>query len=95
MGTNVDVATQAPFDALQSEWLDLRRLVRYACVSERTLRMWIRRPNNPLPAKQVGQGKILVKRTEFDRWLQAQPVESAINLNEIVDDVMKEITRVQ
>ena len=37
----------------QLEWLDLKALQLYACVSERTLREWIHRPFNPLPAARV------------------------------------------
>ena len=36
------------------EWLDIRALTEYACVSERALREWIHRLENPLPAVQVG-----------------------------------------
>jgi hypothetical protein len=45
----------------QPEWMDLKSLQRYACVSERTLREWIHRPTDPLPAARVG-AKILVRR---------------------------------
>jgi excisionase family DNA binding protein len=51
------------------EWLDLKTLTAYACVSERTVREWIHRPTNPLPATQVG-AKILIRRTSFDHWLE-------------------------
>lgn len=33
---------------LKLEWLDLKALQQYACVSERTLREWIHRPVNPV-----------------------------------------------
>ncbi len=52
-----------------AEWMDLKAVQRYACVSERTLREWIHRSENPLPAVQVGK-KILVRRSELDHWLQ-------------------------
>lgn len=45
----------------RAEWLDLKALQQYACVSERTLREWIHRPLNPLPATRVGT-KLLVRR---------------------------------
>ena len=41
------------------EWMDLRHLTRYICVSERTQRAWIHSPVDPLPAVRV-RGKILV-----------------------------------
>ena len=35
------------------EWMDLKTIQQYACVSERTVRDWIHRPYKPLPAVQV------------------------------------------
>src|SRR5207302_4573553 len=58
----------------QPEWLDLKALQGYACVSERTLREWIHRAVDPLPAVRVGS-KILVRRSVFDRWLEAHRVK--------------------
>ncbi len=74
----------------QSEWLDLKALQQYACVSERTIREWIHRPLNPLPAVQVGR-KILVRRSTFDRWLEGHEVklvDVGCIVNEIVAGVM-------
>lgn len=75
------------------EWMDLRTLETYACVSERKVREWIHRPQNPLPAVQVERGKFLVKRSQFDRWLEAHPYrpDEAQDLGRIVDEVMKDL----
>jgi len=67
----------------QAEWLDLKALQEYACVSERTLRQWIHRVINPLPAARVGT-KILVRRSVFDRWLEAHEVKH-VDIGCIVD----------
>ncbi len=67
----------------QPEWLDLKALQEYACVSERTLREWIHRSVDPLRAVRVGC-KILVRRREFDRWLEAHEVKH-VDLGYIVD----------
>jgi len=67
----------------QPEWLDLKALQGYACVSERTLREWIHRVVDPLPAARVGT-KILVRRSVFDRWLEAHEVKH-VDLGCIVD----------
>jgi excisionase family DNA binding protein len=67
----------------------MKALRAYACVSERTLREWIHRPINPLPAMQVGK-KILVRRGTFDRWLEAhglKPVDVARIVEEVVAGV--------
>jgi excisionase family DNA binding protein len=75
-------------EAMEAEWLDLRALTRYACVSQRTIRDWIHRLNNPLPAAQVGT-KLLIKRSVFDQWLSAQAVEPPTRVDVIVNDVMQ------
>jgi excisionase family DNA binding protein len=69
------------------EWMDLRILQQYACVSERTLRDWIHRPENPLPAVQVGS-KILVRRSTFDQWLEDHLVKN-LDVGCIVDELVK------
>lgn len=70
----------------QPEWLDLKALQRYACVSERTLREWIHRATNPLPAVQVGT-KLLVRRSTFDQWLENHRVQ-AVDVGCIVDEMV-------
>jgi excisionase family DNA binding protein len=74
----------------QLEWFDLKALQQYACVSERTLREWIHRPLDPLPATRVGT-KILVKRSTLDQWLEnhrVKIVDVGCIVNEMVADVM-------
>ena len=68
------------------EWLDLKELTHYACVSERTLREWINRAVDPLPAVRVG-GKILVRRSVFDHWLEGHRVKH-VDLGCIVDELV-------
>jgi hypothetical protein len=77
----------------RTEWMDLKALQQYACLSERTLRDWIRLAVNPLPAVQVEKGKLLVKRSQFDRWLEAHPYRGGEgqDLGRLVDDVMKDL----
>lgn len=73
-----------------AEWLDLKALCGYVCVSERTLREWIHRLENPLPAVRVGT-KILVRRSTFDQWLEnhrMKPVDVAGIVKEIAAGVM-------
>jgi len=73
------------------EWMDLKTTQAYADVSERTLREWIRRTPNPLPAVQVEHGKILIKRSKFDQWLEAHPIQliDSIDINQIADEIIK------
>jgi excisionase family DNA binding protein len=73
----------------QLEWLDLRRLRGYAAVSERTLRAWIHLPVDPLPAVQVG-GKILVRRSELDLWLERHRVKR-VDLSGMVEEIVEAV----
>ena len=73
-------------DTINREWLGLRDLTYYAHVSERTIRSWIRSPVNPLPAV-----KVLVRRSDFDAFLQRFRIRQLeeINIDSIVRDVLK------
>ena len=77
-----------PTKTLDREWLDVRALTQYASVSVRTVREWVHRPTNPLPAAQVGN-KLLVSRTAFDTWLAAHRVQPPQGVSAIVNDVMQ------
>ncbi len=72
-----------------AEWLGLRRVTQYADISERTLRAWIHSPVDPLPAVRIG-GKILVRRSEFDAWLERHRIKplGALDLDRIVREVL-------
>ena len=71
------------------EWMDLKSLQRYACVSERTLREWVHRPIDPLPAARVGT-KILVRRSTFDRWLEGHMLK-AVDVGAIVNEMVTDL----
>jgi excisionase family DNA binding protein len=73
------------------EWLDLKALVQYACLSDRTLRELIHRPVNPLPAVRVG-GKILVRRSTFDHWLEGHQLKP-VDVGYIVEELVAGVTR--
>ena len=77
------------------EWMDLRTLQRYANASDRTIREWIHVPINPLPASQVAGGKILVKRSRFDVWLEAHPFQAidSIDVAGVVDEIMNDFRK--
>lgn len=65
-------------------------------MSERTIRDWIHRTVNPLPAVQVDRGKLLISRTQLDRWLEAHPFcpSNAIDISKTVDEVMQDFRKV-
>jgi hypothetical protein len=74
---------------IEREWLSLRELTEYAAISERTLRLWMHRERNPLPAVQV-EGKILVRRSVFDAWLERHRIRAtqAVDVDAIVGDLL-------
>jgi excisionase family DNA binding protein len=51
-------------------YLNLRELSDYTGLSTQRLRNLTRRPDYPLPHYRVGV-RVLVKRSEFDAWVQA------------------------
>jgi excisionase family DNA binding protein len=72
------------------EWMDLKALRQYACLSERTLREWIHRAGNPLPAVRVGT-KILIRRSTFDQWLENHRLK-AVDVGCIVNELVAGVT---
>ena len=76
---------EQPVDPMP-EWLDLKALTGYACVSGCTLREWIHRPENPLPAVRVGT-KLLLRRTSFDQWLENHLLKS-VDVGCMVDEIL-------
>jgi len=84
------ILERSQYDSKGAEWLDMKALRQYACVSERTLRDWIHRPINPLPSARVGL-KILVRRSAFDRWLEDHQLQPA-DVSGIVDELVAGVT---
>lgn len=87
-------AEQVPCQAVLATPLDpylpLRALAGYCGLSVRKLRQYLDDPAHPLPAYRVG-GKILIRRSEFDGWIQTfrrrcnQDVEGMVA--EVLDSV--------
>lgn len=73
---------------LKDQFFDLRGLSAYSSLSVSTLRDHIRA--NGLPAYPV-HGKILIKKSEFDKWIERYRVNKSQDLNVLADDVLKEI----
>ena len=76
----------------EREWLDLKAVTEYVSISDRTLREWLHRPINPLPAVRVGT-KILVRRTILDKWLEAHPLTPAdsVDVDSAVRTILKDL----
>lgn len=77
--------------AIQPGFLSLKALAAHTSCSVRWLRDRLVDPTHPLPHYRVG-GKLLVKRDEFDRWMEAQRVvRPSGQLTEIVESVVAQI----
>lgn len=75
-------------DLIEPGYFDLQALAAYSSCSVRWLRDRLVDRLRPLPHYRI-EGKILVKREEFDRWLSgSHVVNSADGLIEIVDSVV-------
>ncbi len=72
---------------LKDQLFDLKGLSAYSSLSVSALRQYIK---GGLPAYSL-RGKILVRQSEFDRWLEKFRVSRDQDLDAIVDDVMGEI----
>lgn len=84
------MSTGTENSASSDRWLDLRRLTEYAAVSNRTLRAWIHSAVDPVPAVRVG-GKILVRRSEFDTWMERHRIKQ-VDLGCIVEEIVEAVT---
>ena len=73
--------------AIEPEYLSLDELARYACVCKKTLRKWI---GCGMPTYKVGH-VVRIKKGEFDAWLKQFRSGTSKDLEEVWDQVMKEV----
>lgn len=72
-------------------YFDLQALATYSCTSVRWLRNRLVDRNHPLPYYRI-EGKILVKREEFDQWIARHQVSpNTDNLSELVNAVVAQV----
>lgn len=82
--------TLTPCTALADQYFTLRSLAAYSGLSIRTLRDYLKQAGDPLPCYRPG-GKLLVKRSEFDRWMSGyRTMAPAAGVDRMVDDLMRE-----
>jgi len=76
-------------------FLSLKALAVYSGLGDRTLRTHIADPVHPLPCYRVGgkDGKILVRRSEFDTWIAAYRQTGRVDVDTIVGDVMRGLAK--
>ncbi len=72
---------------LDDPFLGLSELAKYSNLSVRTLARHIGDAKHPLPTYKV-RGKILVRRSEFDRWIESFRRRPHQAMPRLVDDVL-------
>jgi excisionase family DNA binding protein len=70
----------------EAEYLDLKKLSVYTSVAIPTLRERLR--EGKLPFYKL-RGKILVRKSDFDEYMQSYRVDKREGLDELVDDVIE------
>ena len=75
-------------DRVEDKYLDLPRLSEYTSMAVPTLRDYIR--EGKLPCFKV-KGKILIKRSEFDLWIEGFRLKRKRDINKVVDGVIKDL----
>jgi excisionase family DNA binding protein len=68
--------------------MSLDDLAQYAAIGVRTLRDAIKDTSHPLPHVRTSRKKILVKRSDFDEWLESFRVGAASEVDRIVAEVL-------
>ena len=76
--------------SLRDQFFDLRGLAVYSSLGVGTLRDHIKSGN--LPCFKV-KGKILIKRSEFDQWMEDHRLDKKKDINDIVEGVLNEFKR--
>ena len=75
---------------LKDQYFDLRGLSVYSSIGVPTLRTYIK--TGSLPAYKL-RGKLLIRKSEFDAWIQEFRLSTKKDLKNIVDSVMDNLNR--
>ena len=77
--------------ALKDQYFDLKGLSAYSAMGVSTLRYHIQ--HNDLPAFKIpgkkSTGKVLVKRSEFDSWIERFGQNNFVDIESISDEVVR------
>lgn len=75
---------------LQDGYFDLRHLAEYSMLAISTLRDYIR--SGKLPAYKI-RGKILIKKSLFDSWIEDYRIKKKEDVNQITNEVIKSLKK--
>jgi len=82
----LQVSAQAP----APEHVKLKDLANYCAIGTRRLRDHLTDPGHPLPHFRVG-GKILVRRSDFERWMVAYRRIGSPDIDRVVREVVSAV----
>jgi len=77
-------------ERIEDRYLDLPKLSEYASMAVPTLRDYCRQ--GQLPYFKL-KGKILIKRSEFDAWIEGFRADPQVKLEVIANDVISELKK--
>ncbi|MBW1613802.1 MAG: helix-turn-helix domain-containing protein [Deltaproteobacteria bacterium] len=73
---------------LKDQYFDLRGLSAYSTMGVSTLREYIK--EGKLPAYKV-KGKVLIRKSEFERWIERHRMNQKKDIESIADDIIKSL----
>ena len=79
-----------PVVALDDHYFDLKGLSAYSSMGVSTLRDYISRGD--LPAFKV-KGKVLIRRSEFDTWIEGKRIKKRQNIRSIANEVVNNLKK--
>ena len=91
IGQRLPVLERVEVGIALDPYLSLTALAGYAGLSVRKLRAHLADVAHPLPCYRVG-GKILIRRSEFDGWMAMFRQRGRIDVDRLVEDVVREVT---
>jgi hypothetical protein len=87
---STDIVKEVKAISLNDRYLDLAGLAVYSSMSVQSLRTHIRKSN--LPAFRV-DGKLFVKRSEYDRWIEAFRLHQEQDIDQKVAEILTAFKR--
>lgn len=84
---------------VEDYYMSLKALSAYAGISEGTLKGHLHDPRYPIPHFKMGEAqnsRILVRKREFDKWMERHRVTSTDagpKVNQVVEEVMAGLVR--
>ena len=82
------IASSPLLTSVEDPYLPLTGLSAYAGLSVRTLRTYLAHLSYPLPCYRIG-GKVLVKKSEYDRWAARFRAVPSSQVDALVHDAMR------